>query len=52
MAIIKTFLFTIISFLFSSNAFAHGMSAADKQKILDAGYFEYIELGTTHMLTG
>jgi hypothetical protein len=52
MAIMKTFLFTIISFLFSSNAFAHGMSAADKQKILDAGYFEYIELGTTHMLTG
>jgi hypothetical protein len=32
--------------------FAHGMSEADKQKILDAGYWEYIELGTTHMLTG
>jgi hypothetical protein len=48
----KTLFLTIISFLFSSSAFAHGMSAADKQKILDAGYWEYIELGTTHMLTG
>lgn len=48
----KTVIFALISFLFSSNAFAHGMSAADKQKILDAGYWEYIELGTSHMLTG
>ena len=52
MSIVKTFIFTLISFLFSSNAFAHGMSEADKQKILDAGYWEYIELGATHMLTG
>jgi len=52
MVIIKTFLFAVISYLFSSTAFSHGMSDADKQKILDAGYWEYIELGTTHMLTG
>ncbi len=46
------FLFTIANFFFASSAFAHGMSDADKAKILDAGYWEYIELGTTHMLTG
>ncbi|MCW8830357.1 MAG: HupE/UreJ family protein [Gammaproteobacteria bacterium] len=28
------------------------MSAADKQRILDAGFMEYIELGASHMLTG
>lgn len=30
----------------------HGMSEADKQRILDAGAYEYIELGARHMLTG
>lgn len=48
----KALFFTICSFLLTNQAFAHGMSEADKQKILDAGYWEYIELGTTHMLTG
>jgi hypothetical protein len=48
----KIFLVTLINFFFISNSFAHGMSDADKAKILDAGYWEYIELGTTHMLTG
>jgi len=48
----KKLLLTIISLLFANQAFAHGMSDADKAKILDAGYWEYIELGTTHMLTG
>ena len=28
------------------------MSEADKAKILDAGYMEYVELGASHMLTG
>lgn len=44
--------YSLCTFLMTSQAFAHGMSEADKQKILDAGYWEYIELGTTHMLTG
>ena len=48
----KALFFTILGFLFTNQAFAHGMSEADKAKILDAGYWEYIELGTTHMLTG
>jgi hypothetical protein len=48
----KALFFTIFGFLFTNQAFAHGMSEADKAKILNAGYWEYIELGTTHMLTG
>ncbi|MFT5137301.1 MAG: hypothetical protein ACI8XV_002341 [Arenicella sp.] len=33
-------------------AFGHGMSAEDQARILNAGYFEYMHLGATHMLTG
>ncbi len=32
--------------------FAHGISDADKQGILEGGNLEYIKLGATHMLTG
>jgi hypothetical protein len=38
--------------LFVLTAFAHGISDADKQRILDGGNFEYLKLGATHMLTG
>ncbi|SCZ67891.1 HupE/UreJ family protein [Thiohalomonas denitrificans] len=48
----KKYLFGLIGLLFASNAVAHGMSASDKQRILDAGLMEYIELGASHMLTG
>lgn len=43
--------FLFISFM-SSNAFAHGISAADKEAMLSGGYLKYIWLGATHMLTG
>lgn len=33
-------------------AIAHGISAADRQRMLDAGYLQYVELGARHMLTG
>ncbi|MFA7353250.1 MAG: HupE/UreJ family protein [Sulfurimonadaceae bacterium] len=33
-------------------AFAHGISAADKQAMLDGGNLKYIWLGATHMLSG
>jgi len=33
-------------------AFAHGISEADKQRMLDGGYIQYIWLGASHMLTG
>jgi hypothetical protein len=38
--------------LLSGTAFAHGMSAADRQAILDGGTLQYLGLGATHMLTG
>lgn len=33
-------------------AFAHGISPEDQQRMLEAGYLHYIELGARHMLTG
>ncbi|UUA71659.1 HupE/UreJ family protein [Cellvibrio sp. QJXJ] len=36
----------------SSFALAHGMSAEDQARILNAGYLEYLRLGATHMLSG
>lgn len=33
-------------------AFAHGISDADKLRMLEGGYLQYIGLGATHMLTG
>ena len=38
--------------LLYSQALAHGMSDADKQRILDAGLLEYAQLGAKHMVTG
>lgn len=52
MKMLKTLSFAALAILAAMPAFAHGMSEADKQKILEAGLWEYIELGTTHMLTG
>ncbi len=46
-------LFLFIGMMFvASNGFAHGISEADKQAMLDGGYIEYIWLGAVHMLTG
>ncbi len=46
----------ILGFLFSlfvpALSFAHGISAADKEAMLNGGYLKYIWLGATHMLTG
>ncbi|MBI3771793.1 MAG: HupE/UreJ family protein [Gammaproteobacteria bacterium] len=38
--------------LFSNLAFAHGMSGAEKQAIIDGGNVQYLWLGATHMLSG
>lgn len=46
------FLFFIFSFLMSPMVMAHGISAADRQAMLDGGYLKYIWLGASHMLTG
>lgn len=42
----------LIGLAMSGVLFAHGMSEADKQRILDAGYDEFIWLGASHMLSG
>lgn len=38
--------------LASAPSYAHGISEADKQAMLDGGYLQYVWLGATHMLTG
>lgn len=43
---------TILLLAISANALSHGMSAEDQARILNAGYFEYLRLGATHMLSG
>jgi len=48
----KFVLFSAIVFLAANNAWAHGINDADKQKMVDGGYLEYIGLGASHMLTG
>lgn len=50
--IMLKFLFVAIASLASVTASAHGMSADDQARILNAGYLEYIRLGATHMLSG
>ena len=46
------FLLSILLMLTSSSVWAHGISEADKQAMLDGSYLKYIWLGCTHMLTG
>lgn len=41
-----------LSILMSPQLWAHGISAADKQAMLNGGYLRYVWLGTTHMLSG
>ncbi|WP_207797593.1 HupE/UreJ family protein [Leptospira haakeii] len=48
----KNILYILSILLIGADTFAHGMSDADKQKILDAGSWQYFELGASHMLTG
>ncbi|MCD6212755.1 MAG: HupE/UreJ family protein [Sulfurovum sp.] len=46
-------IFLFISFLLvSTTAYAHGISAADTQAMIDGGNLRYMWLGATHMLTG
>ncbi len=41
-----------ILLLMVNEVWAHGMSEADRQAMLDGGYLQYLWLGATHMLTG
>lgn len=44
--------FALPLFIISANAFAHGISDADKQAMIEGGYLQYIWLGAGHMITG
>jgi hypothetical protein len=45
-------LVSIGTFISANSAFAHGISDADKQAMLDGGYMKYVGLGASHMVTG
>ena len=47
-----TLLLPLLFMLMPCVAFAHGISEADRQSMLDGGYVRYIGLGASHMLTG
>ena len=42
----------VFAMLLTSQAFAHGMSEAEKQIIIEGGNLRYIWIGATHMLSG
>lgn len=42
----------LIAMLAVSQVFAHGMSEAEKQLIIDGGNLRYMTIGATHMLSG
>ena len=45
-------LLAIVSLLFVSQVFAHGMSGAEKLSIIDGGNLRFMWIGATHMLSG
>ena len=45
-------LLALAAVLIAGQVFAHGMSEAEKQSILDGGNMSYLWLGATHMLSG
>jgi len=48
----KAVLLSLLCAIASNPAFAHGMSEADKAKALQAGPWDFMELGASHMITG
>lgn len=48
----KKYVLTLLGMLLASDALAHGMSVSDQERIANAGFMEYIDLGAWHMLTG
>lgn len=51
-SIFSSVLCVSVLFLIPAVAFAHGISAADKQLMETGGYLAYIKLGAFHMVTG
>ena len=48
----KAIVFLLLSVIFNGTIYAHGISEADIQAMIDGGNMHYLWLGTTHMLTG
>jgi hypothetical protein len=48
----RKFLISTITLFPSLEVYAHGISDADKLSMIEGGYFKYIELGASHMITG
>lgn len=49
----RLFFLALMAFLIvPAEVFAHGMSEADKQAIIDGGNLRFLSLGITHMLSG
>ncbi len=42
----------LLAFALPPDAWAHGISEADKERMLSGGYLRYVSLGASHMLTG
>lgn len=49
---LKILFFLLTSIFCYANVYAHGISGADQQRMIDGGYLQYINLGASHMLTG
>ena len=49
---ISKYLLIFLATLFTSHVFAHGMSEAEKQLIIEGGNLHYLWIGATHMLSG
>jgi len=45
-------LLAIVTMIFASQLFAHGMSETEKLSIIDGGNLSYMWIGATHMLSG
>jgi hydrogenase/urease accessory protein HupE len=50
--ILLQFIAVLFLFLIVQQVFAHGMSEAEKQSILQGGNLQFLKIGATHMLTG
>jgi len=48
----KAIVFLLLSVIFNGTIYAHGISEADIQAMIDGGNMHYLWLGATHMLTG
>lgn len=51
-ALAASLLLLLLIAVLAPDVLAHGISEADRQRMLSGGYLQYVGLGATHMLTG